>query len=147
VTVRPAAEADLGAIRALDAEVFGADAWGEVAWRGEWERVPATRHIVVAVEPGRVVGFAVLSVVAGVADLHRIAVGPAWRRRGIGVALAETLVAEARSRDCDRMLLEVEADNAAALALYGRLGFVEIARRSAYYGPGRDALVLERDLA
>lgn len=146
MTIRPVVAADLDAIRALDAAVFGADAWGEAAWRGEWDQAPATRHLLVAVEGERVVGFAVLSAVAGVADLHRLGVAPAWRRGGIGAALVEALVAEARARACDRMLLEVEAGNSAALALYGRLGFVEIARRAAYYGADRDALVMERRL-
>lgn len=143
MTVRPAVAADLEAIRALDAATFGPDAWGEVAWR---DQVPETRQILVAVEDEQVVGFAVLCVAADVADLHRIVVESARRRRGIGGALVGVLVAEARARDCDRMLLEVETDDAAALAVYGRRGFVEIARRVAYYGPGRDALVLEREL-
>src|SRR5690606_7543727 len=83
VTVRVATAADLDAIRELDAQVFGSDAWGAGAWRGEWEQIPATRHIVVAVEAERVVGFAVLAVAADVADLHRVAVAPAARRRGL----------------------------------------------------------------
>ena len=146
MTVRVATAADLDAIRELDAQVFGSDAWGAGAWRGEWEQIPATRHIVVAVEAERVVGFAVLAVAADVADLHRVAVAPAARRRGLGTRLVEAVVAEAVRRGCDRMLLEVEAGNAAAVALYGRFGFAEIARRPAYYGPGRDALILERAL-
>jgi [ribosomal protein S18]-alanine N-acetyltransferase len=146
VTIRPAVASDLAAIRALDAEAFGADAWGEAAWRAEWAHVPATRHVVVALAAARVAGFAVLSAVADVADLHRVAVAVDCRRRGLGAALTEALAAEAERRGCRRMLLEVETGNAAARALYGRLGFVEIARRVAYYGPGRDALVLEREL-
>jgi [ribosomal protein S18]-alanine N-acetyltransferase len=143
VIVRPASPADLAAIRELDAETFGVDAWSETAWEGEWNHVQTTRHLVVAVEATRVIGFAVLSTVADVADLHRIAVVPDRRRRGIGRALVEALIAEARRRRCGRMLLEVEAGNAAGLALYGRLDFVQIARRRSYYGPGRHALVLE----
>jgi ribosomal protein S18 acetylase RimI-like enzyme len=40
------------------------------------------------------------------------------------------------------MMLEVEDGNEPALALYQQLGFVTLARRSNYYGPGRDALVM-----
>jgi [ribosomal protein S18]-alanine N-acetyltransferase len=146
VTVRPGRSEDLAAVRALDVEAFGVDAWSETAWRDEWDQVPDLRHLVVAVEAEEVVGFALVAAVADVADLHRIAVTPAWRRRGVGRALMEALLAEARARRCDRMLLEVEAANEAALALYGRLGFVRIARRRAYYGPDHDAVVLERRL-
>lgn len=146
MTIRTAAASDLAAIRALDAVVFGADAWGAGAWEGEWDQVSTQRHVVVAVESEQLVGFGVVAVLGEVADLHRIAVRSAWRRRGLGAALVEALAAEAQRRGCRRMLLEVEAGNAAALALYGRLGFVEIARRAEYYGPGRDALVMERAL-
>jgi ribosomal-protein-alanine N-acetyltransferase len=147
MTVRPALASDLPAIRTVDAEAFGADAWSAVVWQGEWDGVPALRHLVVAVDDDdRVVGFGVLATVADVADLHRVAVLSASRRRGLGAALVEALIDEAGRRECARMLLEVEAGNAAALAMYDRLGFTEIARRDAYYGAGRDALVLERDL-
>lgn len=147
MTIRPAVASDLGAIQALDAEVFGPDAWSALAWQGEWDRVPEMRHLVVAVDGDQVVGFAVLSAVADVADLHRVAVASDRRHRGIGAALVESVTTEAQRRGCERMLLEVEATNGSAIALYERLGFVEIARRDAYYGPGRNALVLQRRLA
>ena len=147
MTVRPAVEADLPAVRAVDAEAFGADAWSAAAWQAEWDGVPVMRHLAVAVEDDRVVGDGIVATIADVADLHRIAVVADQRRHGLGAALVRALMAEARRRECTRMLLEVEASNDAALALYGRLGFVEIARRQAYYGPGRDALVLELGLA
>lgn len=147
MTVRPAVASDLPAVRAVDAEAFGAEAWTFAAWQQEWEGVPAMRHLAVAVADERVVGFGVLSTVADVADLHRVGVAPGCRRRGLGIALVDSLIAEARRRGCLRMLLEVEDGNAAALALYDRFGFVEIARRDAYYGPGRDALVLELGMA
>ncbi|HYJ69352.1 MAG TPA: ribosomal protein S18-alanine N-acetyltransferase [Nocardioidaceae bacterium] len=146
MTIRPAVASDLDAIQALDGEVFGADAWSALAWQGEWDRVPDTRHLIVAVEAVGVVGFAVLSAVADIADLHRVAVASDRRGHGIGAALVEAVAAEARRRGCERMLLEVEATNGSAIALYERLGFVEIARRDAYYGPGRNALVMQRRL-
>jgi len=145
--VRPAVEADLPAVRAIDAEAFGRDAWTAAAWFAEWKGVPTMRHLAVAVEDDRVVGYGIVATIADVADLHRIAVTADRRRHGLGAALVDALITEARRRGCTRMLLEVEASNEAALALYGRLGFVEIARRQAYYGAGRDALVLELGLA
>ncbi len=45
-----------------------------------------------------------------------------------------------------RMLLEVEHTNAPAITLYGGYGFREVSKRPDYYGPGADALVLERHL-
>lgn len=40
--------------------------------------------------------------------------------------------------------LEVRAGNAAAVALYRRLGFEEVGRRRRYYADGSDALLMTR---
>jgi len=45
------------------------------------------------------------------------------------------------------VMLEVRADNAAALALYGSTGYRVLTRRRGYYRPdGVDALVMRRTL-
>jgi ribosomal protein S18 acetylase RimI-like enzyme len=51
-----------------------------------------------------------------------VAVLPGHRGRGIGTALLEALIVEARERPIDRLSLSVEDDNPAT-ALYARLGF------------------------
>jgi GNAT superfamily N-acetyltransferase len=56
-------------------------------------------------------------------NIHDIAVAPAYRRRGIGRALIETIAAEAGKLGCCRLTLEVRDDNPVAMALYRRLGF------------------------
>ncbi len=49
-----------------------------------------------------------------------------------------------------RIFLDVGADNPAALALYGKLGFAQLARRKSYYsrpaGQREDALLMVRNL-
>jgi ribosomal protein S18 acetylase RimI-like enzyme len=45
-----------------------------------------------------------------------------------------------------RMVLEVEHDNEPAIALYRGYGFRPIAARADYYGPGADAVIMERPL-
>ena len=56
--------------------------------------------------------------------------------------MARALLRRGRVRRGARMLLEVRADNTAALAFYAAEGFVEIARRRRYYRDGTDAVVL-----
>ena len=92
-------------------------------------------------------GVATLQLVGDTADLHRVVVAPNHRGRGIGRALVTAGLAWASGRHASRMLLEVEHDNAPALALYRGLGFAELARRKDYYGAGRHALVMRCDIA
>jgi ribosomal protein S18 acetylase RimI-like enzyme len=55
--------------------------------------------------------------------LYWIWIEPKYRRRGYAAQVLRRLEDEARQRGADRLGLNVNADNAAALALYRRLGF------------------------
>ena len=142
--VRPATEADSDAIAASEADNLGADAWsaGLVA-EGVAGRLP-TVHYLVAESDGELVGHAVASLVADIAELQRIAVAVSWRRRGVAGALLDEVFGLAAGADAERVLLEVREDNAAALGFYAARGFVELDRRPRYYRDGATAVVLER---
>ena len=120
--VETAVAEDLPDILALE-EHF-ATQWSEASWRqevtGEGRLVLIARRT-----SGEAVGVAAFQLVDDVADLHRIVVAPHQRRR---------------------MLLEVDASNASAIQLYQGYGFAAVATRPDYYGPGADALLLERRL-
>ena len=55
-------------------------------------------------------------------------VAPAWRGRGVGRALLETLIEHARTIGYQRLRLGTLADMTQAQALYESLGFVPIER-------------------
>ncbi len=74
--------------------------------------------------------------------MQTLAVEESQRGLGVGGVLLDALVDEAVRRGCTSVLLEVAADNAAAQTLYAGRGFEQVARRSGYYGPGRDAVVM-----
>jgi len=137
-SIRPATAADVDAVAAMEAEIFGADAWSPASVRAEV--TAASRQCFVAVEDGEVRGYVVVRDAGEVADLQRIAVTPAMRRRGLGAQLLRRCDVSAH----DRTLLEVRADNVAAIAFYRREGFTEIARRGSYYADGTDAVVMQR---
>lgn len=82
-------------------------------------------------------------------ELHLtdLGVAPAARRRGVGRALVDRLRQEGQQRRVRLIVLEVRESNAAALALYAGLGFVEQARRPRYYDDtGEAAVVMQLDL-
>ena len=141
--IEPAAETDLDGIVALERESLGWDAWTEPLIREGLEGRLPTIHYLAARSGGELAGYAVVSLVADVAELQRIAVAPAHRRTGVAVALIDALVGLAAGTEADRVLLEVREDNEAALGLYAQSGFVEIDRRPRYYRDGAAAVVMQ----
>lgn len=65
---------------------------------------------------------------ASSAEVKRMFVEPAWRGRGVGRALMERVIAEARARGYAVLRLGTLHDMDAALALYLSLGFQSIGR-------------------
>jgi ribosomal-protein-alanine N-acetyltransferase len=98
---------------------------------------------------GIATGFVLARVHAGEVEIMTLCVAPSFRAAGQGKLLLTAALAEAAARQAGEVFLEVAADNAAALALYGRAGFAEVGRRSGYYarGSGRvDALMMKKVL-
>jgi ribosomal-protein-alanine N-acetyltransferase len=82
------------------------------------------------------------------AEVLVLATRPEARRQGLGARLLASAAARAGER-AQALLLEVAADNAPALSLYLKAGFVLVGRRKEYYsrpGGAEDALVLRLDL-
>lgn len=73
-------------------------------------------------------------------ELLLIAVAPALRGRGLGLAMLETLRTDAERRGARRLLLEMRKGNPAE-ALYRNFGFYSIGERREYYRtPGGDRI-------
>ncbi|MET9337333.1 MULTISPECIES: ribosomal protein S18-alanine N-acetyltransferase [unclassified Nonomuraea] len=139
-------EADLPAVMALERETFPLDAWSEGMLRGELADQPRTRHYVVAVDGGEIIGYAGLAVAADQADVQTIAVRSARQGEGVGSAMLTDLLDEARRRAAQEIFLEVRADNPRARSVYERFGFEEIGVRRRYYDDGTDAIMMKRKL-
>lgn len=137
--------ADLSSLLALEAGGFEPrQRWSERSWQAEL-RTPS-RHGLVVRRDRSLVAACLVSVVLGEAELLRIVVDPSHRGQGLGRRLLAEAIAWARSCGAARILLEVGEDNAVAAGLYASAGFRRIHRRENYYGPGKDALVMVKDL-
>lgn len=101
----------------------------------------------VARDEAALVAFIVTWHVVDEVHVIDVATVPAHRRRGLARALFETVLADARAQAMTRVLLEVRADNTAALALYEALGFEATNRRPRYYADGQDAIEMTLTLA
>jgi ribosomal protein S18 acetylase RimI-like enzyme len=101
----------------------------EPDWSFFNERVDI-RDVLVAVLDGEVAGYMRLGRVFPIAasdhvlQISGIAVDPAHQRRGVGRALLEAAIVEARGRGARRLTLRVLAHNEAAVRLYESVGFV-----------------------
>jgi ribosomal protein S18 acetylase RimI-like enzyme len=70
--------------------------------------------------------------------LYSLAVDPAHRGKGLGRALLRTCIDVLAGQGIRDVYLEVDVDNAAAIALYESEGFRRTRRLVDYYAPGRD---------
>jgi [ribosomal protein S18]-alanine N-acetyltransferase len=138
MNIRPMRWWDIEPAAALEVELFEFDAWSVEQFWGELAQ--PTRRYLVAEDDGVICGYAGLFVLPPDADVQTIAVAPDRQGTGLGGILLRALFDQAR--DCGSVLLEVRSDNAAAIALYRRFGFEVISRRSNYYAPNVDALVM-----
>jgi [ribosomal protein S18]-alanine N-acetyltransferase len=144
--IRPATAADVEAIARLERENLGQDAWSPALIEdGVAGTLPSVRYLV-AENGDEVLGHAVVSVVAEISELQRIAVDVAHRRSGLATRLFDEVVELARHGGADRLLLEVREDNAGAIAFYLARGFAEIDRRPRYYRDGGTAVVMQRPI-
>ena len=93
-------------------------------------------------------GVVWFSVVESEAEIIDIRVGERFRRTGIGESLLTQSFEKLRLSKIRSVFLEVRSGNAAALALYEKLGFAMMGRRENYYktAAGReDALTMRCD--
>lgn len=162
MTLRQARPQDLEAVMAVERACFGdaeagiPQAWSRAAWRAELSSaehdaggnasLAATRLVLIDQEDGRTRGVADFGRVIDSCDLDRIMVVPAARRAGLAAELLSRGMTWATEGGAERILLEVNPGNTAAVRLYRRHGFDEISRRENYYGNGEDAMVMSASL-
>jgi ribosomal-protein-alanine N-acetyltransferase len=141
VGILAARQRDLGAIMSLERAGFPAsEQWSERSWQGELLGQGRTVLVARAHQPVGVVAF---QTIGELADLHRLVVAPAHRRRGVGAALVVAGLTACRHLGARAAILEVGYANEPAIALYQRLGFEQLTARENYYGPGQHALILK----
>ena len=152
ITIRRMSEHDLLEVVEIE-EKSGLSRWGWAAYYAELQS--ANRDLMLIARPtrasiiesGPIAGYIVARETAGELHINNVAVREEFRRRGIGAALLECVLQEARRRQANAAFLEVRSGNHPAQALYVKNGFRPIATRSNYYSePQEDAVVMTLDL-
>ena len=144
VRIRAASLADLDALVALEQAAFAGDRAERRAIRHAI-RSPSMSLLVAVSDDGT--GAEILVAAAtlerrrgsGKARLASIAVSPARAGSGLGGTMLAAAEADARAHGCDRLHLEVRADNGAGIRLYERRGYARLGVRADYYEDGMEA--------
>lgn len=158
MSVRRADGSDWEVVRALrlDALTLAPDAFGSRLWeerdRAEawWRRrLDGPGTTLLGLLDGSPCGLALVEATredAAVAGLYSMWVAPDARGRGVGDALMVAAIEVARARGFTRIVLDVGDDNAPAIALYARHGFVPTGRTSTLPAPRQHVAEHERAL-
>lgn len=146
VTLGALAKTDAARCAELEAQLFG----GDDPWPAEaFHRAVGAHdhHYVAARVDGALIGYAGIARLGRTPpfefEVHTIGVDPAHQGRGVGRELLAALLDYAAG---GVVHLEVRTDNAAAIALYRDVGFVETGVRRRYYRNGADAYTMRREV-
>jgi ribosomal-protein-alanine N-acetyltransferase len=120
-----------------------ARAWSEP----EFEAILQTDGVLIA---GDARGFVLSRRVLDEAEVLTLATDPDHRRQGIARGFLGEIERQLQALGVTRQFLEVAAGNAPARALYGAMGYEQIARRRGYFklpdGTQDDAVILQKML-
>ena len=152
ITITRMSEHDLLEVVEIE-EKSGLSRWGWAAYYAELQSANHDLMLIARmthasiIDSGPIAGYIVARETAGELHINNVAVREQFRRRGIGGALLERVLQEARRRKANAAFLEVRSGNRAAQALYVKNGFRPIATRADYYSePREDAVVMTLDL-
>ena len=103
-------------------------------------------NVIVALENGRIVGFALMQYLEEEAHLLLFAVLPKYRRTGVGTAMLVWLEKTALVAGIGTIHLEVRARNEGARRFYRHMGFDELETVRGYYRGVEAAMRMRRSL-
>ena len=139
INFRLLTEADLPVIVDIEATAFY-DAWNESMLRNELSN-GLTTYLVMESE-GKIIGYAGFWLVAGEAQVTRVAVLEELRGLGLGTRLTAALVNKAWELGAEAVTLEVRESNVAAQRAYLTCGFASEGIRPNYYEDNHENAVI-----
>lgn len=134
----------LGQVLAIEKQSFS-NPWSQFAFVNELLHNDYA-HYLVAMQKGKMVGYAGMWLILDEAHITNIAVAPPHRRQGIGQSILEALLSWAQSLGAASATLEVRQSNIQAQKMYEKFGFVKRGRRLRYYSDNNeDAIIMWKD--
>jgi ribosomal-protein-alanine N-acetyltransferase len=144
IRIRAGSRRDREAIAQIESCAF-ADPWNDIQIDSALDS-PNTKCRVAEFGDDGPVGYCFYTRAADELEIQSLAVVPERRRKGVGAALVQDLLSDARKRGAVRVWLDVRAGNEAAIGLYRKAGFRQRGTREGYYDDGEDACVMALDV-
>ena len=139
ITFREMTAADVKAVVAIEAESFY-DAWNENMVLGEVNN--SLTHYLIMEADGVTIGYAGFWLVAGEAQVTRVAVTKEERGKNYGTRLTAALINKSWELEAEAITLEVRESNIAAQRAYANCGFVSEGIRPNYYEDNHENAVI-----
>ena len=140
------------AVADIEADVQPQDAWRHQALLELLEQDSINMLVVYEqekIKDNRVIGYCLYQIVFEQAEILRIGTHPRYQRQGVASQTLDKLHDMLQFNQVKSLLLEVRADNHAAIALYEQQAFDIIHRRKGYYQtphqPAVDALIMQHE--
>jgi ribosomal-protein-alanine N-acetyltransferase len=138
-SVRLMTEADIPAIKNIDLDAF-ATLWSTELWQHELHNSLA--KYLVLLHDKHIVAYAGYWLVAGEAQISRVAVAKALRGQGLGKFITRELIQHAWNEKAEAVTLEVRKGNLAAQKVYLDCGFINSGIRPHYYEDNNEDAVI-----
>ncbi len=127
----------------IELKVFPETAWSEASF---WSELAAENRYFLAIEENdELMGYGGIALNGSEADIQTLVIAPEFQKQGLASKILSELLTKAKSSDVKRVFLEVVFDNEAAIALYKKFGFEQIAIRQKYYPNGKAAVIMQLD--
>ena len=94
---------------------------------------------------GEIVAYAFVQWCLDEGNVCNVATNESFRNKGIATRILNIMQNDAVEKGVKTLLLEVNEDNASAISLYEKLGFVRVYTRANYYGD-KSAIVMQKSI-
>jgi ribosomal-protein-alanine N-acetyltransferase len=142
ITIRKMTISDVPAVVEIDQMSFSLP-WPANSFRYEVSDNRAARCLVAETEDNRIAAMIVSWILVDEMHIATFATHRDFRRHGIGSALLNAALNEARLAGAQRAFLEVRTGNGLAQEMYKKFGFEVTGQRKAYYRDnGEDAILM-----
>lgn len=142
--IRDMQESDVASVNAI--ELQSLSPWSTSSLCGELSRQHGAQYLLVDCDT--IVAWAAFQILGPEAELLKIAVSDAYRRRGLGSFFLCEISKMLAENGVEEIFLEVREQNDPACKLYQKIGFVQIGKRKKYYqNPQDNALIYKLGVA